>query len=573
MKRYFIDDGPENEDWPKRTDDLIDYPLVFPSAVVASVTFDATGNFVLACEAHGEFACKSKACAPPPVGTGGSLPSGRSRSGGGGKRRTEFGKRIAKMIADDPELAAFSRERSDPEMRRKAAYVEYRSKLREAIARPIGSPDRNLLDPLVRVSGTSDPAVVQYVLDLFKPEMLEPEFWSKKGHTLSPDERQVFLAVHKVLLDDEKRESMGGILSIDGKTVYFFLDLDNATVGEMRQPPISTERTLMSVLSVGRAVREEVETRLLRTLNSQRERAGAESARWHSEMQAIGKEFAEKFPGAKIDLSKVFYMNGKGKVIVPSNALEGSKGSAYMRRDEIEEFLSEQMVQRKLLHLSDGARHLMLMDSEEISRVVADTLKEVRKFGGKPSATPEPLAPKTVRKSLRSTLQQGAEGLPSAWIDVSNKHGDMRIVFTAGRAQYDPYLSEVQIGVDVDVARHELAHRMESVVPGLLGLEERFFKFRTGDNPTFRSLNELVGSKNQYRDNEVADPDQFFNPYVGKDYKGVAYEIMSVGVQHVYRHLVTKMSTQGDMIQTQKLMDDEYIDFVLGAMMTVQWEE
>jgi hypothetical protein len=32
-------------------------------------------NEFSACEAHGEFACKSRSCAPPPIGTGGSLPT------------------------------------------------------------------------------------------------------------------------------------------------------------------------------------------------------------------------------------------------------------------------------------------------------------------------------------------------------------------------------------------------------------------------------------------------------------------------------------------------------------------
>jgi hypothetical protein len=38
------------------------------------------GGLVFACTEHGEFACSSKACAPPPVGTGGSLPSGSTKS-------------------------------------------------------------------------------------------------------------------------------------------------------------------------------------------------------------------------------------------------------------------------------------------------------------------------------------------------------------------------------------------------------------------------------------------------------------------------------------------------------------
>lgn len=59
--RFYVDD-PLNADWPKRTPD----------------TYAALGMSLVAsaCEAHGEFACTSRACAPPPVGRGGSMPSG-----------------------------------------------------------------------------------------------------------------------------------------------------------------------------------------------------------------------------------------------------------------------------------------------------------------------------------------------------------------------------------------------------------------------------------------------------------------------------------------------------------------
>jgi hypothetical protein len=49
----------------------------YPDIEIVITGDDLTVPFSV-CDAHNEFACKSRACAPPPVGTGGSLPSGSS---------------------------------------------------------------------------------------------------------------------------------------------------------------------------------------------------------------------------------------------------------------------------------------------------------------------------------------------------------------------------------------------------------------------------------------------------------------------------------------------------------------
>jgi len=73
-----IDADIEDADWPKRTDDLMDSLMGGQSTTVLSAAV-----FTLSCDTCGEFECKSKACAPPPIGTGGSLPDGASEAGEG----------------------------------------------------------------------------------------------------------------------------------------------------------------------------------------------------------------------------------------------------------------------------------------------------------------------------------------------------------------------------------------------------------------------------------------------------------------------------------------------------------
>jgi len=49
-----------------------------------------------------------------------------------------------------------------------------------------------------------------------------------------------------------------------------------------------------------------------------------------------------------------------------------------------------------------------------------------------------------------------------------------------------------------------------------------------------RKMSELTGSK-EYKDYEVARPDKFINPYIGRDYKGVYTEVLSMGFQYLYQ--------------------------------------
>lgn len=552
-------DGPLNEDWPKRTDDDIEYPI-FPERVTVGFV---SGALVASCELHGEFACTSKACAPPPVGRGGSLPSG----GGDGsssprvRGRTKFAKSVNKMIADDPELSGLSRSASDPDLRRKAAYADYHARLREAIKRPLGSPDRNLIDGLIEVHGTGgDAQIHQKVLDLFKPEMLQ-EGWFPEPYS---DEEGAYIAVREVLLD-KKRESMGGILIIDGKTIHFSLEIKDKDLRDALRPPSTTERTVKSVITVGSKVRAEIAQRLKsHPLLSE---VGAEQERLRHEQQTMemSLELAQQFPGLVLDQSKMWISKSSGNVILPANAIiEG----AYQQK-KIEDFLNSQIKRRKIRDL-DAEVHVALTQSDVRTSLLLNTLKEIRPFGGEPLATIT--ASGVDGKNMRKELRAGADGIPSAWIEMSNRRGSVTAVYTSDRASYHDLNSQILLSGSVDTARHELIHRMEYSVPGLRELEAKFYEMRTANDKELKKLSDLSPSHG-YRDNEVSKPDKFWNPYVGKWYQGEAYEVMSMGVEYVYRHAVDRTLFNEDALKKFPIMDEQYIDFVIGTMLTTQWED
>lgn len=75
------------------------------------------------------------------------------------------------------------------------------------------------------------------------------------------------------------------------------------------------------------------------------------------------------------------------------------------------------------------------------------------------------------------------------------------------------------------VVAHELGHWLENNVPGMRSAASAYLRARTaGEEP--RRLRELVGS--WYDDHEVAKPDRFVNPYMGKIYDTGNTELVSM---------------------------------------------
>ena len=94
---------------------------------------------------------------------------------------------------------------------------------------------------------------------------------------------------------------------------------------------------------------------------------------------------------------------------------------------------------------------------------------------------------------------------------------------------------------------HELAHRFEACVPGIKDTEREFYERRTAGEKL-----EWMGAG--YRFDEVTRKDNFLSIYMGKDYGGTAYELVSMGFQYAYTDY-------------EKLKQDEDMrDWILGIL-------
>lgn len=101
-------------------------------------------------------------------------------------------------------------------------------------------------------------------------------------------------------------------------------------------------------------------------------------------------------------------------------------------------------------------------------------------------------------------------------------------------------------------ALHELGHRLEVTNPLVRRLEKEFYKRRTV-NEKLASLRKLTGNSS-YSTKEKTRKDNFLNLYMGKDYGGSAYELVSMGLEMLYT-------------EPHKLLKDpDYAKFILGVV-------
>jgi hypothetical protein len=182
------------------------------------------------------------------------------------------------------------------------------------------------------------------------------------------------------------------------------------------------------------------------------------------------------------------------------------------------------------------------------------TLARLRPFGGRqlPVDTEHSEA-----HGLRK-LQDAAEFLPSDWIEASRaeaKTSDRVLVVSEspnGRGFYDAEGRQIAVPLsDVDNrdragSVHELVHHIEDVHGRLRVAEWCFYERRTrngdfdGEQEQPLPLSELT-TKGRYLKGELARPDHFPDPYIGKVYEAAdsqaSFEILSVGLDDLVRGL------------------------------------
>ena len=133
------------------------------------------------------------------------------------------------------------------------------------------------------------------------------------------------------------------------------------------------------------------------------------------------------------------------------------------------------------------------------------------------------------RSPMKAVVVDAYHHYPTDWIEKSVANGKLTPK-KANRGYYNS--SEIAISGSnnnscKETAIHELGHRFEKVVPGILQAEKAFYDRRTIGEPL-----QWLGSG--YRRDEKSKFDKFLNKYMGKNYHGTAYELVSMGFQYAY---------------------------------------
>ena len=107
----------------------------------------------------------------------------------------------------------------------------------------------------------------------------------------------------------------------------------------------------------------------------------------------------------------------------------------------------------------------------------------------------------------------------------------------AARSEFDPEANTLRIGRGADelTVVHELMHAVEEHDPGFLDAEREYFEKRTKGKKLVQ-LRKLMGDASYGIDEMAFDVGPLcLTPYAFKDYGGDGYELMSMGVELLYR--------------------------------------
>jgi 2'-5' RNA ligase len=109
----------------------------------------------------------------------------------------------------------------------------------------------------------------------------------------------------------------------------------------------------------------------------------------------------------------------------------------------------------------------------------------------------------------------------------------------------------------LSTAIHEFGHEVEETTPRIVELEQTFYERRTrggdigGEQEPLVKLSKLFPGRG-YGPNEVVREDKFSEPYMGKDYGGRNYELLTMGLEDIWN------GAYG--------IDAEYRQFILGIL-------
>lgn len=254
-----------------------------------------------------------------------------------------------------------------------------------------------------------------------------------------------------------------------------------------------------------------------------------------SDLHEAGKVLATEFKEHKTK-QKETYEEARRKL----QELEDLSQKA-LDEGNIEEFdrLNQTINWDELAKKRDEAEDAYLGTARDNAKWLKNKIGEVRDVGSEGLDIKGHL--QNSRSSMRKVVEEAYSHYPTEWIKDSMNKGTMAVK-KVDRGYYGGDLIAISdYGGDttLSTAFHELGHRFEDSRPGIKESEKEFYDRRTSGE-----ILEWLGPG--YAKSEITRKDKFIHPYMGKDYGGHFYELVSMGFEYAYTD-PTKLAEDEDM--------------------------
>jgi len=292
-------------------------------------------------------------------------------------------------------------------------------------------------------------------------------------------------------------------------------------------PTLSTEEKIMQS---GKLLADDINDNYLKPL--QDECTAAEK-----ELERIGKQIAEHTE--KADKYAMVQLGMATPADVGLTTTWQVSQKAAELADKLDELRALQISAND--RVRKAKRALDANNYEKHARTLADKLAEVRPVGGINMKAHL----NNSRSPMRKHVEYAYDHYPTDWLRASIGRGKLTPK-KVDRGYYSDWEGIIAIsGWNDRMSRrtsfHELGHRFERVLPEARTVEKAFYERRTKGEQL-----EWLGAG--YAKTEKARKDKFISEYMGKDYGGTAYELMSMGFEYAYTD-PAKLAKDPDMQQ------------------------
>lgn len=270
---------------------------------------------------------------------------------------------------------------------------------------------------------------------------------------------------------------------------------------------------------------------------------GADMSTIRKERKIVLDELEERYNLGEIDLDEYNKALKKAR----------EKYNDLMRKTSNSKPVSIEDMNNWIREFNNSVEERMLQTANEMKAM----LSEYRKMGAGDLNVKGHLT--NPRAIASKTIEEAYEFLPNDWIKDSIEHGTL----TSKRVKRGHYRhssgdgSELALSGEgfnrLSTAIHELVHRAEYTVDGILEAEKAFYALRTKGETPVKLKDILPGN---YRNNEITRLDDFLSPYMGKDYGENAYELLTMGVQMLY--------TEPEKLRKDKEMLEWVVDMLVN---------